>query len=91
MATDDFKVPLKNLRWVCDTEQFDFETTDDLPELEDTIGQERALRSIDFSLGMSANGFNLYISGEAGTGRTTSIKKLLKKRAKTEPTPHDWC
>jgi len=91
MATDDLKVPLKNLRWVCDTEQFDFETTDDLPELEDTIGQERALRSIEFSLGMSESGFNLYISGEAGTGRTSSIMNLLKKRAKTEPAPHDWC
>ncbi len=91
MATNDFKVPLNNLRWVCDTEQFDFETTDDLPELEDTIGQKRALRSIEFGLGMSESGFNLYISGEAGTGRTSSIMNLLKKRAKTEPTPHDWC
>ncbi len=91
MATDDFKVPLENLRWICDTEQFDFETTADLPELEDTIGQERALRSIDFSLGMSESGFNLYISGEAGTGRTSSIMNLLKKRAKAEPAPHDWC
>ncbi|RQW89369.1 MAG: ATP-dependent protease [Geobacter sp.] len=91
MATDDFKVPLGNLRWVCDTTQFDFETTHDLPELEGTIGQERALRSIEFSLDMSESGFNLYISGEAGTGRTSSIMKLLKKRAKTEPAPHDWC
>ncbi len=91
MATEELKVPLKDLRWICDTEQFDFETTDDLPDLEDTIGQERALRSIDFSLGMSESGFNLYISGEAGTGRTSSIMNLLKKRAKEEPTPHDWC
>jgi lon-related putative ATP-dependent protease len=91
MATDEFRVPLENLRWVCDTNQFDFETTDDLPDLEDTIGQDRALRSIDFSLGMSERGFNLYISGEAGTGRTSSIMNLLKKRAKSEPAPHDWC
>ncbi|MRR56015.1 MAG: ATP-binding protein [Deltaproteobacteria bacterium] len=91
MAIDDLKVPVEKLRWVCNTDQFDFETTDDLPDLEDTIGQERALRSIDLSLGMSENGYNLYISGEAGTGRTTSIMKLLKKRAKHEPAPHDWC
>ena len=91
MATDDFKVPVENLRWICKTDQFDFETTSDLPELEDTIGQERALRSIDLSLGMTETGYNLYISGEAGTGRTTSIMKLLKKRAKNEPAPHDWC
>jgi predicted ATP-dependent protease len=89
--TDDRRVPLESLRWVCDPEQLDFATTDDLPELEGTIGQERALRAIDFSLGMSECGFNLYISGEAGTGRTSSIMSLLKKRAKGEPAPSDWC
>jgi len=91
MATNDFKVPMEDLRWVCDTDQFDFETTADLPNLDDTIGQERALRAIDLSLGMSERGFNLYIAGEAGTGRTSSIMNLLVKRAKKEPAPSDWC
>ena len=40
MAIDDLKVPVEKLRWVCNTDQFDFETTEDLPDLEDTIGQE---------------------------------------------------
>jgi predicted ATP-dependent protease len=91
MTDVDRRVPLESLRWVCDPEQLDFATTDDLPELEGTIGQERALRSIDFSLGMSECGFNLYVSGEAGTGRTSSIMTILKKRAKQEPAPSDWC
>ncbi len=91
MSDNDLRVPLDNLRWVCDPEMLDFSTTDDLPELEGTIGQERALRSIDFSLGMTEGGFNLYISGEAGTGRTSSIMNLLKKRAREEPAPSDWC
>lgn len=91
MATNDYKVPLEDLRWVCDTDQFDFETTADLPNLDDTIGQERALRAIDLSLGMSESGYNLYIAGEAGTGRTSSIMNLLVKRAKKEPAPSDWC
>lgn len=91
MSDNDLRVPLENLRWVCDPEMLDFATTDDLPELEGTIGQERALRSIDFSLGMTERGFNLYISGEAGTGRTSSIMNILKKRAREEPAPSDWC
>lgn len=91
MSDNDLRVPLENLRWVCDPEMLDFSTTNDLPELEGTIGQERALRSIDFSLGMTEGGFNLYISGEAGTGRTSSIMNLLKKRAREEPAPSDWC
>ncbi len=91
MVKDDCRVQAERLRWTCDPDQLQFETTDDLYELEGTIGQERALRAIDFSLGMTEAGFNLYISGEAGTGRTSSIMNLLKTRAKDEPTPHDWC
>jgi predicted AAA+ superfamily ATPase len=91
MLTDQCRVTAERLRWECDQQQLDFQTTADLPELVDTIGQERALRSINFSLGMMESGFNLFISGEAGTGRTSSIMALLKKRAKDEPAPHDWC
>ncbi len=89
--TDKLKVPVDKLRWECDPSQFDFTTTDDLPELDVAIGQERALRSIDFALGMTNGGFNLFLSGETGTGRASTIKKLLEKRARMEPSPLDWC
>ncbi|HEX9078513.1 MAG TPA: Lon-like protease helical domain-containing protein, partial [Desulfuromonadaceae bacterium] len=91
MTNDNRKVAPEKLRWVCDPEQFDFETTADIPELEGAIGQERALKSIDFGLGMQISGFNIYLAGEAGTGRSSTIRNLLKKRAKDEPPPHDWC
>ncbi len=91
MLIDDCRVPVEKLRWECDPAQFDFATTEDLPELDGAIGQERALRSIDFGLGIAENGFNLYLSGETGTGRASTIKKLLEKRAKNEPPPLDWC
>ena len=88
---DNKRVPLEKLRWVCDEGEFDFETTDEIVELEGAIGQERALKSIDFGLGMQVNGFNLFLAGESGTGRSSTIKNLLKKQAGTEPPPHDWC
>jgi lon-related putative ATP-dependent protease len=91
MSTNDYRVPPEKLRWVCDPEQFDFNSTKDIPELEGAIGQERALKSIDFGLGMQMNGFNLFLAGEPGTGRSSTIKNLLKIRAKTDPSPHDWC
>ena len=87
MSTDDYRVPPEKLRWVCDPEQFDFNSTKDIPELEGAIGQERALKSIDFGLGMQMNGFNLFLAGEPGTGRSSTIKNLLKIRAKTDPPP----
>ncbi len=91
MANESNTVAPEKLRWVCDPNLFDFETTAEIPELEGAIGQERALKSIDFGLGMQMAGFNIFLAGEAGTGRSSTIKNLLKKRAKTEPQPHDWC
>lgn len=85
------KLAVEKLRWECDENLFSFETTADIPELEGSVGQERALRSIDFGLGMRESGFNLFLSGQAGTGRNSTIKNLLKKRAKSEPTPPDLC
>jgi len=90
MTADEHRVPVERLRWSCDPALFDFETTEQLPDLEDAIGQKRALRSIEFGLGMEETGFNLYVSGETGTGRASTIRALLKKRARTEPQPHDW-
>ncbi len=87
---DSCKLQAKALRWTCDPDQFDFETTSDLPDLLDAVGQERALRSIEFGLGLRETGFNLYISGQTGTGRTSTIRNLLRQRAKDEPTPDDW-
>ncbi|RII25687.1 MAG: ATP-dependent protease [Geobacter sp.] len=90
MALDDFRIPTERLRWTCDPTLFDFETTEQLPDLEDAIGQKRALRSIEFGLGMEETGFNLYIAGETGTGRASTIRSILKKRSKNEPQPNDW-
>jgi len=89
MTRNDLRVPLEQLRWTCDPDQFDFETTMELPDLDYAIGQKRALRSIEFGLGMEATGFNLYIAGETGTSRTSTIRSILNKRARTEPKPND--
>ncbi len=89
-VTSSCQLPVEKLRWICDPEQFDFTTTADLPDLVDAVGQERALRSIEFGLGVRETGFNLYISGQTGTGRTSTIRNLLRQRAKDEPTPDDW-
>jgi lon-related putative ATP-dependent protease len=91
MSADDLRVPVEKLSWKCPEDFFEFGTTEELPELEGTIGQERAVKSMNFGLGMVENGFNLYLAGETGTGRTSSIMNLLKKRAAAEPPPQDWC
>jgi lon-related putative ATP-dependent protease len=90
MPSRNHRLEPEKLRWTCDPALFEFETTEELPDLDYAIGQQRALRSIEFGLGMEETGFNLFISGETGTSRTSTIRSILKKRARTEPQPSDW-
>lgn len=76
---------------VCDAAQFDFETTADLPTPEGIIGQKRAVSAINFGLGVEARGYNLYLAGSPGTGRTSLIKAILARLAKAKPLPPDIC
>lgn len=79
------------LTFVCDPNQFQFETTDDLPDLQQIIGQDRAVRAIDFGVEIPSYGFNIYAMGPAGTGKTTTARRFLDHKAQEEPVPDDWC
>ncbi len=81
----------ESLRWRCRPEAFTFETTEDLPALEEIIGQDRAMRSIEFGLGIADHNYNIFVLGEGGTGKSTTVKDIIEKRAKAEPVPDDWC
>ncbi len=84
-------IPAESLCWKCDTESFSFKTTDDLPSLSEIIGQDRALRAIEFGLGVRNNNYNIFVLGESGTGKSTTIKDIIAEKAKGEPVPDDWC
>ena len=88
---DDLRLNPEELCWRCDPNQFEFASTEDLPPLEGTIGQDRALAAIDFGIGIRDSGFNLFILGQPGTGRTSTIKKILSSHAEKQPVPDDWC
>jgi lon-related putative ATP-dependent protease len=75
----------------CDERIFSFRTTAELPPLEGIIGQERALTSIDFGLNFSSAGFNIYVLGESGTGKTSAIRSFIAKKAEQGKVPPDWC
>jgi hypothetical protein len=85
------KVTSEKLCRSCDPSELSFKTTEDIPSLEETIGQERALRSLDFGVEIDDIGFNIYILGESGTGKMTTIKNMLEKKSKDRPVPNDWC
>lgn len=75
----------------CDPTQFEFETTVELEELADVVGQERAVEAIRFGIGIQHDGFNLFVLGPSGTGKRTTVTRFLGRKATTEPVPPDWC
>ncbi len=75
----------------CDTDIFKFDTTEDLPAFKGAIGQERALKSIDFGLDLDSKGFNIFLLGENGTGKTSTIRSILEEKSQAESVPDDWC
>lgn len=85
------KLSYTQLRNECDPSFVSCKTTKDLAPLEKIIGQERAVRALKFGLGIKEKGFNIYVAGYPGTGRTTAVKNFLDELARTKPVPNDWC
>jgi lon-related putative ATP-dependent protease len=85
------KVEKEELYKCCEPSELPFETTDEITPLKETVGQKRALSALKFGLGVNSHGFNIYILGESGTGKMTTIKTILEEKAKNEPVPNDWC
>jgi lon-related putative ATP-dependent protease len=85
------KVTKREMYNCCRPSDLPFKSTNNIEPLSETIGQKRALSALDFGLGIDSHGFNIYILGESGTGKLTTIKKILEDKSKKEPVPNDWC
>lgn len=55
------------------------------------IGQERAYRSLSMGVDIEKQGYNIYLAGAMGTGKTTLAREILGGKAKKEPPPPDCC
>ncbi len=76
----------------CDPKVFPFQTTEGVSPLEGgIIGQERAVKAFDFGLMVKMKGYNIFMSGPSGTGKTTYAKASTQRLAAKEPVPYDWC
>ncbi|WP_374686026.1 Lon-like protease helical domain-containing protein, partial [Promineifilum sp.] len=67
-----------------------FETTADLEPTTSIIGQPRATRALEFGMGLKSKGYNIFVMGSPGTGRSMAIRHFLQQRCRREPTPNDW-
>ncbi|MDP7115323.1 MAG: AAA family ATPase [Myxococcota bacterium] len=79
------------VRWACDPGSFDFETTETLGSPEPFLGQKRALRALQFGAQAHNPGFNVFVVGQHGTGRTSMSRQFLERLAATRRTPPDYC
>ena len=82
----------RDLKDICNPNLFKFETTKELVDTSDLIyGQERGIRALDFGLDIDIKGYNLYLEGPSGVGKTMYTKKFLTAKAAKEKVPNDWC
>lgn len=85
--------PLKPeaLRRTCNPKSFSFATTDELPPLNNVIGQQRAVKSISFGLNLAGPGYHIFATGPEAAGKTTIVGDLVRRNARRRPVPDDWC
>lgn len=87
---DSLQLTAEQATATCDLAWLPFETTDALPVLDAVFGQERAVRAIEFALGMDAPGYHLFASGPDGFGKQTIVTSFLRRRAQARPPALDW-
>ena len=85
------EVPLDKLRWRLDPATLPFESTDDLEPLNEIVGQKRAIEAFKFGMGIDSQGYNVFVTGMPGTGRMSTVKKMLEEISKKEGVPDDLC
>jgi lon-related putative ATP-dependent protease len=90
MVIKPVELTARDVYRACDGEVLDFKTTDDLPELAEIIGQERAVSAVEFGMGIDDDRYNIFALGPTGTGKASMISEYLARQAASLPVPDDW-
>ncbi len=85
------ELSFKQLKKECDPSTFKFKTTKELEPFIGTIGQTRGIKAMEFGLNIDIKGYNMYMEGPTGIGKTIYARDKLNAIAKTKPVPDDWC
>lgn len=85
------ELSFKDLKMVCNPDIFNFETTQEVENITTGIGQERGIKALEFGLQVDVKGYNLYLEGPSGVGKTMYTKNYLDKISKKQKVPNDWC
>ncbi len=63
----------------------------ELEPIQTGIGQDRGIKALEFGLQVNVKGYNLYLEGPSGVGKTMYTKNYLDKISKKKKAPSDWC
>lgn len=94
---DQYRVPWEKVCWSCSLQSLNFECTDELSPLDHFIGQPRALEALRFGLEVNKPGYNLFVTGLTGTGKTSAVKAHLQTiveeldQQESQRPISDWC
>ncbi len=91
MNLNKYRLKPGELRKTCNPSGFKFNSTAEVKPLTGIIGQDRALKAISIGLDIESEGYNIYLAGQSGTGKTTLASKMLHHKASKKPAPPDWC
>ncbi len=78
------------LRRAFDAKKLAFKTTAGIKPAAALIGQERALKAIEFGTSIKAADFNVFVLGPRASGKTTAVKAQLAVVASAARAPDDW-
>ena len=81
----------KDLKVTCDPNVFKFNTTAEIDSISTGIGQDRGIKALEFGINVDIKGYNLYLEGPSGVGKTMYTKHYLDKISKKKKVPSDWC
>ncbi len=84
------RIPADDLRRRVDPASLPFKSTSEVTPLEGTVGQPRAVEALEFGVAMESPGYNLFVAGEQGSGRESTVREHLTRVARERPTPPDW-
>lgn len=91
LTRSDLELNADQLRKTCDANLLLFKDTSELASLDNIIGQDRAIKALEFGLDIPYYGYNIFLCGPAGTGKNTLAREMARKKASTREVPNDWC
>jgi len=75
----------------CDPRALPFDSTAEIREVAELVGQARAVEAVTFAIGARWEGYNVFALGPPGVGKQTMVRQLLERQATRQSAPPDWC